>query len=151
MPGRSGLKMRCYRAPGATFPQRSTMIGRIISQTYRQAGVVGKIHHALHELCPAAVVLRPIVEINDQGREVGKPVRHPFPPPPQTIDQTVTGHFGGDAIQKQFIQRWQEDAHWGHGGVWVKVVVSSDRRDAALATAGTRTDFDARFGIHREA
>ena len=23
MPGRSGLKMRCYRAPGSTFPQRS--------------------------------------------------------------------------------------------------------------------------------
>src|SRR5262249_419101 len=102
------------------------MIGRIGRQTSRQAGVVGKIPHALHELGPAAVVLRPIVEINNQGRKVGKPVRHHFPPPPQTIDQTVTGHFGGDTIQKQFIQRWQENAHWGYGGVWVKVVVSGD-------------------------
>src|SRR5262249_30524886 len=104
----------------------------------------------LHALGPAAVVLRTIVEMNDQGREVGKPVRHSFPPPPQTIDQTVTGHCGGDAIQKQFIERWQEDAHWGHGGGWVQVVVSGDSRDAALATAGKRTDFDARFGIHRD-
>ena len=124
------------------------MIGRIVSQTYRQAGMVGKSHHAVHELGPAAVVFRTIVEIDDQGGDVGKPVMHPFPPPPQTVDQTVTGHFGGDTIQKQFIPRWQEDAHWGHGGVWVKVVVSGDGRDAALATPSKRTDFDDRFGIH---
>ena len=73
------------------------------------------------------------IEIDDQGSEVGKPLLPHFPPPPQTIDQTVTAHFGGDAPQKQFLQRWQEDAHGGHGGVWVKVVVSGDGQDAALA------------------
>src|SRR5262249_18170148 len=114
-------------------------------------GVVGNIHQALHAWCPAAVVLWTIVEIDDQGREVGRPVRHHVPPPPQTIDQTVTGHFGADTIQKPFIPRWQEEAHWGHGGVWVKVVVSGDSQDAARATAGKRTDFDARFRIHRDA
>ena len=76
------------------------MIGRRVSQTHRQAGMVDKIHHALHALCPAAVVLRTRIEIDDQGSEVGKPLLPHFPPPPQTIDQTVTAHFGGDAIQK---------------------------------------------------
>ena len=128
-----------------------TMRGRIGGQTHRYAGVLDKIHEAPHALCPSAMVLRTLIESDDQGREVGKPIVHHVPPPPQTIDQPVTGHCGGDAIQKQFISRWQEDAHWGHGGVWVKVVVSGDGRDTALATPGKRTDFDGRLGIHREA
>jgi len=42
-------------------------------------------------------------------------------------------------------------AHGGYGGVWVKVVVGGDRRNAVLATPGKRTDFDGRLGIHRAA
>jgi hypothetical protein len=127
------------------------MIGRIVSQTHRQAGVVGKIYDAPHKLGPSAMVLWAIIEVDDQGRDVGKPLVHHLPPPLQTIDETVTGHFGSDPIQKQCIQRRQGDAHGRHHRVWVKVVVSGDGRNATLATPGKRTDFDGRLGIHREA
>jgi hypothetical protein len=128
-----------------------TMRGWIGGQTHRQAGVLGKIHSTPHELWPSAMVLWAIIQVDDQGGDVGKPIIYHFPPSPQTIDQTVTRHFGGNPIQKQFIQRWQGDAHGGHGRVWVKVVVGGNGRDTALATPGKRTDFDGRLGIHREA
>jgi hypothetical protein len=113
--------------------------------------MVGKIHDAPHELCPSTMVLRAIIEVDDQGRKVGKPILYDLPPPQETIDQTVTGYFGDDPIQKQFIQRRQGDTHWRHGRIWVKVVICSNGRDAALATPRKRTDFDRRFGIHRNA
>jgi len=37
------------------------MIGWIVGQTHRQAGVVGKIHHAPHALGPSTMVLRAII------------------------------------------------------------------------------------------
>src|SRR5215471_3542304 len=125
-----------------------TMIGRIVSQTHRQASELRKLHEALHELGPSAMVLRAIIEVDDQGSDVDKSVVHHLPPPSQTVDQTVTGHFAGDPIEKQVIQRRQEDTYWSHGRLWVKVVVGGDSRDAALATAGKRTAFDGRLGIH---
>src|SRR5262249_55016217 len=50
----------------------------------------GKLHNAMHELGPSAMVLRAIIEVDDQGRDVGKSVVHHFPPPLQTVDETVT-------------------------------------------------------------
>src|SRR4030095_12672151 len=117
-----------------------TMVGRIVSQTYRQAGMVGKIHDAPHELGPSTMVLRAIIEVDDQGSNVGKPIVYYLPPPHETIDQTVTCYFGSDPIQKQFIQRRQGDTHWRHGRLWVKGVIDSNGRDTALATPRKRTD-----------
>src|SRR4029450_9384855 len=106
-----------------------------------------KMHYASHELGPSAMVLRAIIEVENQGSKVGKPAVLPLPPPLQTVDQTVTGHFGGDAIEKQFIQARQEDAHGSHGRLWVKVVVGGDGQDTALATPRQRSDFDRCLGI----
>jgi hypothetical protein len=89
--------------------------------------------------------------VDDQGSNVSKPSVHDLPPPQETIDQTVTGYFGGDPIEKQFIQRRQEDTYWGHSRRWVKVVIGGNGRDAALATPRKRTNFDGRFGIHGKA
>ena len=61
-----------------------------------------------------------------QGGDVGKPTVHHLPPPYQTIDQTVTRHFGGHSIEKQCIQCREGDAYWGHSRVWVKVVVGGN-------------------------
>jgi hypothetical protein len=127
------------------------MIGRIVSQTHRQADVVGNIHPAPHALGPSTLVLRAMIQVDDQGGNVGKPLVHPLPPPQETIDQTITGHCRGDPIQQPCIQRRQGEAHWGHGRLWGKVMVGGNRRDAALATPRTRTDFARRFGIPREA
>jgi len=97
------------------------------------------------------MVLRAIIQVDDQGRNVGKPIVYLRLPPQETIDETVTGYFGGDPIQKQFIQRRQGETHGRHGRLWVKVVIGSNGRDAALATPRKRTDFDGRFGIHGNA
>jgi hypothetical protein len=74
------------------------MIGWIVGQTHCQTGVVGKIHDAPHALCPSALVLRAIIQVDDQGGDVGKPLLHDVPPSHHTIDQTVTRHFGGNAL-----------------------------------------------------
>ncbi len=93
------------------------------------------------------MVLRTIIEIDYQHRDVGKAQAHPLPPALHTIGQAITGHFGGDSIYKQFAEPRQQDAHWCDQGLRLKIMVYGGSWDAALAAAGERADFDCRFGI----
>ena len=137
----------CPEAPAALEGLVLPMRGRRGSPPHRQAGMVGHSPHAGQAWGPAAGVLRTMVEIAAPGGEVGTPRLPPFPPPLQTVAQTVPGPCGGDALQQQCIPRWQEAAHWRHGGVWVNSVGSGEGRDAALATPGQRTNLDDRGGL----
>jgi hypothetical protein len=88
---------------------------------------------------------------DDAGREAGTPLVPHLPPPPQPIDETVTGHCGGEPIQTPFIPRRSGEAHGRHKRVWVPGVVGGDGRDATRATPGHWPDGVGRLGLHREA
>ena len=83
------------------------VIGRIVRQAQRQPRLLGKRQQPQHELRPPAVVLWPVVEIDHQRRDVGKPLPHPLPPLLQLIHQAVTRHFAGHQRQKKLIRGWQ--------------------------------------------
>ena len=60
-------------APAAFDRIVLAMIGRIICQAHRQTIPLREIDHAVHELGAPTMVLRPIIEIDNQGGDVGKP------------------------------------------------------------------------------
>ena len=125
------------------------MVRGIVRQPDGELILVDKRHDALHELRTPTVILRTIVEIDHQRRDGGEPSAHTFPPVDQPIDQAVTGHFGGNPIDKQFIQGGQENAHRGHRRLRLKIVVGGLHQDPTRAPAGEGPNFDGGFRIHR--
>lgn len=128
-----------------------TVIGWVIGQTHGNPILMHKIDHPLHELGPSTMVLWSVIEINDQRRDLGKPLLDGLPPLHEAIDQTITRDFGGDPKQKQFIRCWEQDAHRSHGRGGLEVVVGGGGRDAALPPTRERANFDRRFGVDRDA
>jgi len=110
---------------------------------------LSKLHEALHELRPSAVALWAIVQVDDQGRDVGKALFHTLPPVDQAIHQTVAGDFGRHCVQKEFIGGGQEQAYWRHGRRCFKVMIGGLGRDATLASPCEGADLDGGFGVER--
>src|SRR5215207_10419526 len=75
---------------------------------------------------------------------------HRFPPAFDTIGQAITGHFGGNAIQKQLREQRQQDANWRHIRARMEVMVGCCGRDATFAAAREWAYFDRGFRIERD-
>src|SRR3954447_24762049 len=86
------------------------VIGRVIGQPDGKPRLLHKVDDALHELGTSAVVLRSVIKIEHQRGDVAKALPYRLPPVLKAIDHTITRHFGGNAIQKQFIPPREEDA-----------------------------------------
>src|SRR5580765_1370478 len=93
-------------APAALHRIVLAVVWWIVSQAYLDTIVRHEIQQPLHELCTPTMVLWPIIQVNHQRPDGGEATTHPLPPMLQTIDQAVTRHFGGDAVQKQLVRRW---------------------------------------------
>src|SRR5438270_10011268 len=126
------------------------MVGRIIGQANIDLILLNTCHQTLHELGPTTVVLRTIVQIDDQRLDVGKALFDRLPPLDESIDQTVAGHSGGDPIEKYFIGGRHQDAHWRYTGNWLKIMISRFGGHAILASTSKGSDLESRFGVHRD-
>ena len=145
------MPMMLQDAPAPLNRVVLAVVRRRIGQTHRHLILLHKVHHALHELGPATMIFRTIIHIEDQRGNVGKPRPDGLPPLREAVHQAVTGHFGSHPIDKQFIERREEDAHGGERGRRMKVVI--DRRDEGATLPPTRegATFDRGFGIHGDA
>ncbi len=126
------------------------VVRRRIGQTDGEVVVLHKLHQALHELGAPTVALRTMVQVHEQGRDVGKALFDALPPVDQPIHQAIAGHFGRHPLAKELIGGREENPHRRHLRRWVNVVVGCPGGYAALATTSTRADLDASLGIHRE-
>src|SRR5258708_39469066 len=68
------------------------VIGRIIRQADRDVIVLYKLQEPLHELRTPTLILRTIVQIDEERLERRKALFDRFPPVLQEIDETITGH-----------------------------------------------------------
>jgi hypothetical protein len=112
--------------------------------------VLYKLHQTLHKLGAPTVVLRSIIQIDDECGDLAKALSYSLPPIDQTIYQTITGHFRGHAIEKDLIKGGQENTDWCHCGLRLKIMVGSSGWDATLASSRKWSDLDCRLGIHRD-
>ena len=126
----------------------ATRIGGIIGEADGEVISLGKLHEALHELRPSAVALWAIVQVDDQGRDVGETLFDTLPPVDHPIHQAVARHFGRHSVQKEFIGGGQEQAHWRHGRRCFKVMIGGLGRDATLASPCEGADLDGGFGVY---
>lgn len=116
-----------------------------------QAIVMRESNHPVQKLGAPTMIFRSIIEIDDEGGDVGEPRAHHLLPLDQPITETIAGHFGGHAIDEPFIVGWQEDPHGCKLRKRLKIMVGSLREQATLPAPRERTDFDGCFGIHRDA
>ena len=126
------------------------MIGRVLRQPDCDAILLHKLDHPLHTWRPAAMVLRPIIHLDNERGDMGEPLTDCLPPLGKAVYETITGHFGGHAVHKQVIQCRQEDAHGWHGRPRLTIVVGRSNLPPALPAPGAGADFDDGLGIHRE-
>src|SRR5262245_12460779 len=73
-----------------------------------------------------------------------------LPPLYDPIHETITGHFGGEAIHKQRIQRREQDADGRHRRLRLQIVVRRINLAPTLPTAGEGAAFDEGLGIYRD-
>ena len=142
--------MLLSNAPAAFDRVVLAVVGRIRCQAYGEVRVLHKLHQALHKLGAPTVALRTIVQVDEQGLDVGKALFDALPPVDQPIHQAIAGHFGRHSGEKELIGGGQENPHRRHSRRWVKVVVGCLGAYAALATTGKRADLNRGLGIHRE-
>ena len=90
----SKTPFQCY----SKIPQQRSIalyaarVRRIIRQAYGEMRALGKLHQTVHELGTPTVVLRAIVQNDEQRRDMGKALFHRLPPIDQPIYQTIAGH-----------------------------------------------------------
>src|SRR5262245_18142122 len=138
-------------APAAFDRVVLAVIGWVIGQPNRDAIVPYEIDEALHTLRAAAMVFRPIVEIDDQRRHLGKALTDRLPPLGQTIHQAVAGHVRSHAVAKELSQRGQENPSGCHSRFRSTIVLGCRDRYAALAAPSKRPDFDRGLGVDGKA
>ena len=112
--------------------------------------LVHKLDHALHKLRAPTMILRAVIQIDDQRGNVRKALTDRLPPLYDPIHEAVTGHFGGDAVHKQLIQRREQDADGRHCRRGLKIVVRRIDLDPTLPPTGEGANFDDGFGVHRD-
>ncbi len=76
----------------------------IICETDIDVILLDKFQQTLHELGAPTVVLWSIIQIENERGNLRKALSDALPPIDQTIYQTITGHFGGHPIEKDFIE-----------------------------------------------
>jgi hypothetical protein len=112
----STIPMLFSNAPTALDRVVLAVVGRIRGQADRDAIALDKLHQALHKLGPPTLALRTIIQVDEQGRDVGKALFDALPPVDQAIHQAIAGHFRRHPIDKELIGGGQENAHRCHGG-----------------------------------
>ena len=70
-----------------------------------------KLDQPLHKLRAPTMILRAIIQIDDQRGNVRKALTDRLPPLGDPIHETITGHFGRDAVHKQFVRRREKDTN----------------------------------------
>ena len=94
-----------------------------------------KIDDALHELSATTMVFWPIVQIDDEGGDVAKALTYGLPPLRDTVNETVAGDFGDDAVEKDFIETWQQQTDGCQGGLRLEIVIHCLGAESTFATA----------------
>jgi len=110
------------------------MIRGIRGQFDRELRCLGKGHEPVQKLAAMAVILGPVIQVENPRPDMLKAFSHALPPLLQHIDQTITGDFGGDTRQKEFIRLGNQDTYRGHSGTGFEIVVSRFDAHALLAT-----------------
>lgn len=94
---------------------------------------------------------RAIIKINHEQCDGGKARTYRLPSAPEAIGDTIAGHFGSNAIQKQFIHLWQQDADGRHLCAGVEIVVGRTGRYPTFPTSCEWANVDGGFRIDRNA
>src|SRR6516165_3867914 len=98
-----------------------------------------------------AVVLRPVVQVEQNLADPGMAVPIPLPPLLEPVHDEVAGHLRGGEVEVQLLLVGQEDAQGGQLPPRLEVVIGAPGAPAALAAARERPDEDRRLGIAGEA
>lgn len=109
--------------------------------------LLNKVHHTFHKLGTTTMVLRSIVQIDHQGRDVGKALTYRLPPLCETIGQAVAGDFSDAAVEKHFIESGQQESNWRQSRLGLEIVISSFCLGSTFAATRKRANFDRSFGI----
>lgn len=127
------------------------VIGRIVGQANREAGLVGELHDPLHKLGAPTMAFGAVIQRNQQRCGGGETGVHDVPPGVQPIDEAVTCHRRGDPGDEQFVGVRHQDADGGHCRFGLEVVVTGLRRHPIHPAPGERTEGDRSFGVHGDA
>ena len=127
------------------------VIGRIIRQRKRHAGLANKLYQTRQKLSAATMTLRSIVKIEQQRLDLGKPRFVGLPPLTHNIDQTIAGDLGGDAIDTQLVVLGQQHSHGRDLHFGVKVMVGGVDFHPVFARTRVIADLDHCLGIYAEA
>lgn len=127
------------------------VIRGIGSQANMQLPAVDKVHHALHELRAMAVIFWTIVEIDNERGDLREAFADAVPPVGEAIGETITGDFGEDPVEKDFLQGRHQNATRSTSGRGLKIVIAGGGRHAAFAATCKGADFDDRLRINRNA
>ncbi len=128
------------------------VIRRIVGQFHGSPETVGKISNTVHELSSPAMVLWPIVLVDNKRRDFRKAFMVAGPKVRQAIDDEIAGHLGRGEVEVEFPLLGQIDAVWRHfGGFALEIMVESLDNYSIQTTSGEGADVDRRFGIQRYA
>src|SRR5262249_27405235 len=136
--------------PPAAFDRVVLAVIRwVIHQHDRQLRRLGKQHQPIDELTTATVVLRSVVEIQQQRVDLRVERSSLLPPLFQPVHDEVAGHFRGGKVQAQILGIRQEDPEGGQLAPWLEIMIGSFLAETALAAARKRTDQDRGLGVDR--
>ena len=145
------VPVRFQNAPAAFNRVVLAVIGRIIRQHQSETRRVNELNKARQKLRAATVALRSVVEIEQEGLDLGEPRFVALPPQVQNVHQTITGDFGSHGIQAQRVVLGQQHSYRRHPCLGVKVMVGGMDFHPVLAPTGVRSDLDRCLGIYGEA
>lgn len=97
--------------------------------------LVSEVGDAGHKLSTPTVILWPIIQVDEQGRDRGKALLDRRPEVLQAIDNAITRQERGGHIQKQLSLLWQIDAKGCHFVCGLKIVIQRFDDHAGLAPA----------------
>ncbi len=101
----------------------------------------------LHKLGAPAVIRWAIIQIDDQGRDVGEALADGLPPLGEASDEAITGHCGRDTVHKQLANGGQEMPTGVPVTSGAKSWSGGLHLPPTLPTAGEGAHCDGHFGI----
>ena len=126
------------------------VIGWIVSQLNGEVVLVREVGESGHKLSAPAVILGSIIQVDEQGLDVGEALMDCGPELFQAIGDAITGQARGGHVQKQLSLLRQIDAKGCHFVFWLKIVIHRFDGHPGLATTGKCTYRDCGFGINRD-